>query len=208
MEWIVLKSIFIIITTVQIRGFPAGVCSVYQRTRQGRNRTVWHCCHHFYKMNGVCVECPIGHTSKGKSCKKCEYGKYGHKCAEKCRCISTKRCDHVNGCIPGYAANGSTTHTATISNAGGQTAGNGSSNVVIFMACVAVGGILIVICGTILAKNREAVCRRKPTTIAMENAIRKRKGQTLSFEEENVKEKKESMFAHINEKYMINFDGE
>ncbi|XP_052076536.1 uncharacterized protein LOC127714502 isoform X3 [Mytilus californianus] len=212
MEWILLKSMFIIFTTVKVRGLPTGpgVCKTPQRIKH-KNKTVKarHCCNNFYQIDERCVECPIGHFSKGDNCTKCVDERYGSKCAEQCRCNSNERCDNVKGCILVDAVDGRTTYkTVTGLNAGGQTAGNGSSNVVIFMACVAVGGILIVICGTILAKNREAVCRRKPTTIAMENAIRKRKGQTLSFEEENVKEKKESMFAHINEKYMINFDGE
>lgn len=42
----------------------------------------------------------------------------------------------------------------------------------------------------------------------MEHAKRNKKGQTLKCENKNVKDNRESMYADINEKYMINFDGE
>ncbi|CAC5355618.1 unnamed protein product [Mytilus coruscus] len=212
MVWILVKSLLIIFTTIQVRGLPPGpgVCEKTQRVQQGMINTtviVKHCCNNYYQIDERCVECPIGHISKGGNCTKCVDERYGSKCAGKCRCNSTERCDNVKGCIPVNAGDEITTYkTVMVLNAGGQTAGNGNSNVVIYVICVAAGSVLIVICG-IFVKNREAVCRRKPTTIAMENATRKRKEPELSFEKKT-KKKKESMYADINEKYMINFDGE
>ncbi|XP_063414402.1 uncharacterized protein LOC134696500 isoform X1 [Mytilus trossulus] len=118
------------------------------------------------------------------------------------------QCDNEKGCIPLDAFDSSSTYkTVVIPTAGGQTAENGNSNVIIFIACVAAGSIVIVICA-ILVKNRGAVRRRKPINIAREHAKRSKKGQTLKCKNKNVKDNRESMYADINEKYMINFDGE
>ncbi|XP_071128155.1 uncharacterized protein [Mytilus edulis] len=209
MEWIILQSMFLFITTVHVRRLPPGVCEKPLRVEQF-NKTVLvrRCCNSFYKINETCVECPIGHFSKGDNCTKCVDERYGKKCAEKCTCNSMERCDNVKGCIPLDAFDSSSTYrTVVVPTAGGQTAGNGNSNVIIFMVCVAAGSVVIVICA-ILVKNRGAICRRKKTTTAMENAMKKRKGQTLKCKNKNVKDNRESMYADINEKYMINFDGE
>ncbi|XP_052075793.1 uncharacterized protein LOC127713863 isoform X2 [Mytilus californianus] len=211
MEWILLKSMFIILTTIQVGGLlpGPGVCEKTQRVEHNNKPvTVQHCCNNYYQTDERCIECPIGHFSKGDNCTKCVDERYGSKCAEQCRCNSNERCDNVKGCILLDAVDERTTYkTVTGLNAGGQTAGNGNSTIVIYVICVAAGSVLIVICG-IFVKNREAVCRRKPTTIVMENTTRKRKEPKLSFRKENLKNKKESMYDDINEKYMINFDGE
>ncbi|VDI18165.1 Hypothetical predicted protein [Mytilus galloprovincialis] len=184
MEWILLNSMFLFFSTVQVRGLPPGqgVCKTHQSEERGGiyiNVTVVHCCNNYYQIDERCVECPIGHFSRGDNCTKCMDEKYGKKCAEQCKCNSTERCDNVKGCILLDAFDSSSTYkTVVVPTAGGQTAGNGNSNVLIFMACVAAGSVVIVICA-ILVKNRRAVCRRKKTTTAMEHAKRNKKGQTL-----------------------------
>lgn len=75
------------------------------------------------------------------------------------------------------------------------------------MTCVAVGSVLVVVCGLIV-KNREAIFQRKSSNKAMTTEIKKRKRSNFGFGKENVKDKKESLYADINEKYMLNFDGE
>ncbi|CAC5356695.1 unnamed protein product [Mytilus coruscus] len=155
--------------------------------------------------NDVCVECPVGFYSKGEVCEKCENGHFGKKCGWRCSCSSMERCDHVTGCVP---IDDKTETAVTVTNDKGshndvREAVN--NNVVTYMTCVAVGSVLVVVFGLIV-KNREAICRLKPSTKAMKTENKKRKWPKFSIGKANVK--KESLYADINEKYMLNFDGE
>lgn len=80
-----------------------------------------------------------------------------------------------------------------------------NSDVVTYMTCVAVGSVLIVVCGLIV-KNREAICRHKSGNNAVKHLIHKLKQPTVH--DGHNKKVAESLYDEINEKYMINFDGE
>ncbi|XP_063414403.1 uncharacterized protein LOC134696500 isoform X2 [Mytilus trossulus] len=95
MAWILLlKSIFIIFTTVHAKGiipYGKGICKKPKSEERGINVTVRHCCNNYYQIDERCVKCPIGHISRGDNCTKCMGERYGRKCAETCRCNSTER---------------------------------------------------------------------------------------------------------------------
>ncbi|XP_052059128.1 uncharacterized protein LOC127699806 [Mytilus californianus] len=60
----------------------------------------FYCCDNRVRKNGICVECDDGYIPHdGESCKPCEDGFYGRKCALPCDCSSEMRCDNVQGCI-------------------------------------------------------------------------------------------------------------
>ncbi|XP_052076532.1 uncharacterized protein LOC127714500 [Mytilus californianus] len=221
MAWILVYIVFFIFSTIhaktpsygvstaQTTTHTPGVCYGYGRIyRNGlyMNVILGNCCNNFYKKNGVCVDCPIGsHSKGGGGCKKCENGYHGKKCASICSCNSTERCDHVLGCVSIDDKTGTVVPTDKRSHNDVQEAVN--SNVVTYMTCVAVGSVLVVVCGLIV-KNREAICRRKPSNKAIKTKIKKRKWSNFSFGKANVKDKKESLYADINEKDMLNLDGE
>ncbi|XP_052076543.1 uncharacterized protein LOC127714504 [Mytilus californianus] len=210
MEMILIKSmtylLCIILSVMQVKGLAYGVCKVRERSVGDKIVKVEGCCNNFYKKNEVCVECPIGHSSEGKQCEKCVNGQYGVKCAELCHCNATERCDHVRGCITVTVDDRTEKTNPPIDSYAPEQAAE-HDDVVTYMTCVAVGSVLVVICG-LLAKNREAVCRRNGSITAMENEITKRKRPNFGPCKINGKDKKESLYAEINEKYMINFDGE
>ncbi|CAC5359829.1 unnamed protein product [Mytilus coruscus] len=196
----------IILCVIQVKGFAYGVCKVRKGSVGGKIVHVEDCCYNFYKKNDVCVECPIGHFSKGEQCEKCVDGQFGKKCAEVCSCNATERCDHVVGCISVTVDDRTEwTNPPLDGNPAEQAAGH--DDVVTYMTCVAVGSVLVVICG-LLVKNREAVCRRNGSITAMKNEITERKRPKFGPGKNNGKDKKKSLYAEINEKYMINFDGE
>ncbi|CAC5359843.1 unnamed protein product [Mytilus coruscus] len=212
MEWIVVYVVFLLFSTVQATTPTPGVCQIYRRIRNGVSYTnvkVAICCNNHYMSNDkVCVECPIGQHSKGEVCTKCEDGLFGRKCSFTCNCNPTERCDHVKGCVPKDMLDVETrTVVPTDKSPNSNPQETEVNNVVIYMTCVAVGSVLIVVFGLII-KNSEATCRRKPSNKVMKTEIKKRKWSNFSFGKANVKDKKESLYADINEKYMLNFDGE
>lgn len=82
---------------------------------------------------------------------------------------------------------------------------NGNGNIVIYMTCVAVVSILVVICGLIV-KNRKKICRQKSRNNSRATNIKKIKQPIFRLKRN--KKVAESLYDDINEKYMINFDGE
>ncbi|XP_063414046.1 uncharacterized protein LOC134696278 [Mytilus trossulus] len=211
MEWIFVKTLFLLFSIflriMHVKGLAVGVCKTQLRREGDSIKHVVDCCFNFYKQNGECVECPIGHSSKGIQCEKCVNGQFGRKCAELCQCKPNESCHHVRGCITVTVEDG-TEPTNPQLNGNPAEQASGHDDVVTYMTCVAVGSVLVVVCG-LLVKNREAICRRNGTSMtAMKNEITKRKRQSVSSGKNSGKDKKESLYAEINEKYMINFDGE
>ncbi|CAG2218974.1 unnamed protein product [Mytilus edulis] len=44
--------------------------------------------------------CGIGFTSiNGEPCKVCQDNRFGYQCISRCRCGTTERCNHVQGCV-------------------------------------------------------------------------------------------------------------
>ncbi|VDI70637.1 Hypothetical predicted protein [Mytilus galloprovincialis] len=82
---------------------------------------------------------------------------------------------------------------------------NGNGNVAIYMTCVAVVSILVVVCGLIV-KNRKIICRQKYRNNSRATNIKKIKQPTFRLKRN--KKVAESLYDDINEKYMMNFDGE
>ncbi|CAC5359818.1 unnamed protein product [Mytilus coruscus] len=191
---------------MQVKGLPYGVCKVHKGLVGVKIVLVEDCCFNFYKKNDVCVECPDGYFSKGIQCEKCVDRQYGRKCAELCTCNAMERCDHVLGCINVTVDDRTETTNPPLDGNPAEQASE-HDDIVTYMTCVAIGSVLIVICG-LIAKNREAVCRRNGSITAMKNKITKRKQPNFSPGKNYGKDKKESLYAEINEKYMINFDGE
>ncbi|CAC5366228.1 unnamed protein product [Mytilus coruscus] len=187
-----------LLLTAQCNGNQYGVC-------KNNTRFEKFCCSGYELKNGTCTKCLHGfHSEKKSICKPCTKGKYGEKCRNTCKCNSNERCDNIEGCIPDDTRTREKNDTS-ISNSQDTPTTSINGDVVIYMTCVAVGSVLVVVCG-LLVKNKEAICKNKPGNNSVRHMIHKLKQPT--FRDGRNKKVAENLYDDINEKYMINFDDE
>ncbi|XP_052077396.1 uncharacterized protein LOC127715396 [Mytilus californianus] len=156
------------------------------------------CCTHYEKQNNKCKECKVGYTSrKGKPCHPCEAGMYGKKCVHTCKCEGSQRCHHVTGCIA----------KDKTSKAGRQKEDQKPKDVVIYMSCVAVFGLLLAAAFSVW-KYRQTLLRVISTWKNRQPSFGElRTGKQFNFKpDENDRSSKsglENIYSVINEKEML-----
>ncbi|XP_052077400.1 uncharacterized protein LOC127715405 [Mytilus californianus] len=172
------------------------------------NNTRRVCCAHFELKDQTCTKCKKGYYNLkiNSTCKPCTRGKYDTKCTKTCSCNSNERCHHVTGCILDHLTTTENKDESNMNYKGTDTkSDNGNGNVAIYMTCVAVASILVVV-SSLIVKNRKIICRQKSRNNSLTTNIKKIKQPTFRFGRN--KKVAESLYDEINEKYMINFDGE
>ncbi|XP_076071827.1 uncharacterized protein LOC143043384 [Mytilus galloprovincialis] len=187
-----------LLLTVECNGNQNGECS---------NNTSFEkfCCSGYGLKNGTCKKCEDGYYSERKlTCKKCAKGNYGDKCGKTCNCNSKEWCDHIVGCIPGDARIREENKSSHSNSKNPPTTSN-NGDVVIYMTCVAVGSVFVVV-GGLLVKNKEAICRIKSGDSSVKHIIHHFKQPCIN--DAHKQKDAERLYDEINEKYMINFDGE
>ncbi|CAC5423938.1 unnamed protein product [Mytilus coruscus] len=173
--WTICLEASCLILTAHCNGNQRGICITDRRKV---------CCSSFEFKNEKCTKCLVGYNSEINS--------------------ACKPCTNDGSCIHDDLITGGKNDKSKRNSPDTPTTSN-NGDVVIYMTCVAVGSVLVVVCG-LLVKNKEAICKHKPENNSVRHMIHKLKQPT--FRDGRNKKVSENLYDDINEKYMIDFDGE